>query len=232
MFHEQPLVVLANRDEYYERPTQPAGYWEDDPNIYGGRDLVGGGTWLGVTPTGRFAAVTNFRDPTAKAGSRTRGGLVTDFLRSEMRCSEFLKAIASSAREYSPFNLLFGEFGSSTQELWYFSNRCDEPRRLSPGIYGLSNHLLDTPWPKVESGKERLTNLAGDRVLDRKRAFEILADESTADDVLLPSTGIPFAAEKALSAIFIKTPGYGTRCSSVVAVDSTGKWEFEEKVFV
>ncbi|MEQ1765519.1 MAG: NRDE family protein [Pyrinomonadaceae bacterium] len=231
MLADHPLVVLANRDEYYERPTLSAGYWEDHPEIYAGRDLIGGGTWMGVTTGGRFAAVTNYREPAA-AGMRSRGELVAEFLKSNVDCNQFLRSIEGRADEYSPFNLLVGDLSPDRRSLQYFSNRSSDPVVLSSGIYGLSNHLLDTPWPKVANGKEHLTAMIVDGGLDRTRSFEILADETQADDSNLPSTGISYDAEKALSAIFIKTPGYGTRCSTVLSFDNDGSWEFEEKVFV
>ena len=229
---DHPLIVLANRDEFYDRPSLAAGFWPDFPSIYAGRDLIGGGTWLGVTKSGRFAAVTNYRDPSAPVGKRSRGELVAGYLRSEAASERYLAEIAKRSNEYSGFNLLVGEISKGRRELFYYSNRGGDPAELSSGIYGLSNHLLDTPWPKVALGKQRFEQLVSSGVVDRGRSFEILADETLAADADLPSTGIPYEAEKAISAIFIKTPGYGTRCSTLLTFDREMNWEMEERVFV
>lgn len=228
---DHPLILLANRDEFYKRPSAPASYWEDFPNIYGGRDLQGGGTWLGVTKSGRFSAVTNYRDPSAPLGTRSRGNLVADFLKSVQPAREYLVEVERHGHRYSGFNLLVGEIGER-RELFYYSNRGERIRELSAGIYGLSNHLLDTPWPKVEKGKARFTNLLRSGELSNNCLFDILSDESLAADEDLPSTGIPYEAEKAISAIFIKTADYGTRCSAVLRFDTNLEWSFEERVFV
>lgn len=228
---DRPLILLANRDEFYARPTVPAAYWEDFPDVYGGRDLQGGGTWLGVTKSGRFAAVTNYRDPSAPQGTRSRGDLVAHFLQSGQSATEYLADVKRQGSEYSGFNLLVGEIGDR-RELFYYSNRGDSILELPAGLYGLSNHLLDTPWPKVVNGKSRFANLIRSNNVSDQNYFEILSDESLAADEELPSTGIPYEAEKAISAIFIKTPDYGTRCSTVLRFDANLKWTFEERIFV
>jgi uncharacterized protein with NRDE domain len=228
---DTPLILIANRDEFYERPSAAAKYWDDAPDIYAGRDLVGGGTWLGVTRGGRLAAVTNYRDPSAPTGSRSRGELVAGFLRSHLSPCSYIDDIQSNAKEYSGFNLIVGQIGRNS-ELFYYSNRGGEPFEVTPGIYGLSNHLLNTPWPKVRNGRERFAELLADGSATDENLFRLLSDETLAPDDELPSTGIPFEKEKALSAIFIKTPGYGTRCSSVVRFDRNYVWSFEERVFV
>lgn len=228
---DQPLILLANRDEFYKRPSTAASYWEDFPNIYGGRDLQGGGTWLGVTKSGRFSAVTNYRDPNAPLGTRSRGNLVADFLKSEQPAGEYLADVEIRGNEYSGFNLLAGEIGGR-RELFYYSNRAEGIRELSAGIYSLSNHLLDTPWPKVVRGKLLFADLLKSGEPSNNSLFDILSDESLAADEDLPSTGIPYEAEKAISAIFIKTPDYGTRCSTVLRFDRNLEWSFEERVFV
>lgn len=215
---DHPLILLANRDEFYKRPSLAASYWEDFPNIYGGRDLLGGGTWLGVTNRGRFSAVTNYRDPNAPPGTRSRGNLVANFLKSEQPAREYLADVERHGSEYSGFNLLVGEIGE-TQELFYYSNRGEGIRELSAGIYGLSNHMLDTPWPKVVKGKTLFADLIRSGKTSNQDLFNILSDESTADDKDLPTTGISYKAEKAVSAICIKTADYGTRCSTVLQFD-------------
>lgn len=228
---DYPLILLANRDEYYSRPSAAAAYWTDEPDIFGGRDMVGGGTWLGVTRGGRFAAVTNYRDPSAPTGSRSRGELVADFLKTEVPAKSYLDQIQTRSSEYSGFNLLAGQIGENS-ELCYYSNRGGMVQKLAPGIYSLSNHLLDTPWPKVTKGKSAFATLLGRGDVSTDSFFAILSDETLAADEELPSTGISFESEKAISAIFIKTEGYGTRCSSVLKFSSDFEWSFEEKVFV
>ncbi len=228
---DHPLILIANRDEYYSRPAASARYWDDFPSIYGGRDLKGGGTWLGVTDSGRFAAVTNYRDPSAPSGSRSRGDLVADFLKSGDSPKIYLEQIENEAGEYSGFNLIVGHIGKSS-ELFYYSNRGGTPVELGPGFYALSNHLLDTPWPKVVKGKAAFTDLVVKGDPKNSDFFNILADESLAADADLPSTGLSYEVEKAISAIFIKTPGYGTRCSTVLKFDNEFNWNFEERVFV
>ena len=230
-YPEFPLILLANRDEFYNRPTEAAKDWEDFPQIFGGRDLVGKGTWLGVNKAGKFAAVTNYRDPNAPTGSRSRGNLVADFLKTDESAENYLSEIQKQAREFSGFNLLVGEINAQKSELFYYSNRTDNIEKLASGIYGLSNHLLDTPWRKVAKGKRMLAeNINGN--FSKDSFFQLLGDESLADDADLPDTGIGKSREKLLSAIFIKTPIYGTRCSTVLTFDKDFKLNFEERVFV
>ena len=228
---DHPLILLANRDEYYDRPSAAASYWEDHPDIYGGRDLVGGGTWLGVTRGGRFAAVTNFRDPSAPTGNRSRGELVAGFLKTDDRPEDYLEQIRSAGDDYSGFNLLVGHV-ETKPDLFYYSNRGGRPRQLAPGVYGLSNHVLDTPWPKVANGKAAFKDLLERGDISDDSLFNLLSDETLAPDDELPSTGIAYDAEKAISSIFIKTKGYGTRCSTVLKFGRDLAWTFEERVFV
>lgn len=228
---DHPLILLANRDEFYDRPTARAAAWDDHPNVFAGRDLVSGGTWLGVTNSGRFAAVTNYRDPSAPKGKESRGKLVADFLLSDSDPESYLRSGEAAAGDYSGFNLITGIVaGGSVDAAWY-SNRGDGIVRLEPGIFGLSNHLLDTPWPKVRKGKATCETILSNGA-DREAMFDLLADRSLADDAELPDTGIGYEREKLLSAIFIETPVYGTRCSTVVTCNVSGEFEFEERVFV
>jgi len=228
---EYPLVLLANRDEFYERPTAAAKIWEDAPEIFAGRDLVHGGTWLGITTAGRFAAVTNYRDPTAPTGKFSRGDLVGDFLKTRVPVEEYLREIQRRAADFSGFNLLVGEFRPARQTLGYYSNRVAEIKILAPGLYGLSNHLLDTPWRKVEKGKAGLAELLRKKKAEKQAFFEMLADKSLAEDADLPETGIGYEREKLLSAIFIETPIYGTRSSSVVLVNRDYEISLDERIF-
>jgi len=228
---EFPLILLANRDEYYDRPTRPAHNWDDSPHIRAGRDLVGGGTWLGVTKTGRFAAVTNYRDPSAPTGTLSRGRLASDFLGSSDDAENYLTGIRHASSEYSGFNLLVGEIGADRTELFYFSNRGGDIKKLESGIYGLSNHFLDTPWPKVKKGKAILTENIG-QGFSKEACFELLTDSALAEDADLPDTGIGYEREKQISSIFIQTPGYGTRGSTVLTFDNDFRSDLEERVFV
>ena len=179
---DYPLVLAANRDEFYNRPTAAAGYWEDYPDIYAGRDLVGGGTWLGVTRSGRFAAVTNYRDTKGAIGTVSRGNLTADFLKGSGPAEEYLEAIKKRAGDFSGFNLIIGEINGARREIFHYSNRGGEIARLKPGIYGLSNHLLNTPWPKVRTGMERFSGLLAAGEIDREKIFGLLSDQALAAD--------------------------------------------------
>jgi uncharacterized protein with NRDE domain len=226
---KHPLIVLANRDEFYDRPTAAASRWDDHPDVIAGRDLVGGGTWLGIADGGRFAAVTNYRDPSRPTGSISRGKLVADFLTGNTEPVDYMARVAEDANEYSGFNLIVG----SANELYYFSNASTEPPKLlAPGIYGLSNHLLNTPWPKVSNGLAAFELLMSDDSFSSENGFALLADETLAADPDLPDTGVGIDKERILSPIFIRTPIYGTRSSTVVTSDSNGELELEEKVYV
>lgn len=223
-----PLIVLANRDEFYARPTAAAGRWEDHPEIYAGRDLVAGGTWLGVTDGGKFAAVTNYREPGVPKGELSRGELVADFLKSDEHIEQYLARVQSRAERYSGFNLLAGHAGS---DIYYFSNRLGGTRRLEPGIYGLSNHLLNTAWPKVTNGLARFEQLVAEDSISIDKSFELLADETLAADADLPETGVGIERERLLSSIFIQTPIYGTRSSTFVLFNNNFEFVFQERVF-
>ncbi|MHC4829094.1 MAG: NRDE family protein [Planctomycetota bacterium] len=226
---EYPLVVLANRDEFYDRPAAHADWWEDAPSIWAGRDLEAGGTWMGVTREGRFAALTNYREPgKTKPDAPSRGELVADFLRSEASPEAHLPALRASGAACNGFNLLFGV----GERLGYHSNRGAESVGLSPGIYGLSNHLLDTPWPKVRRGKEGLADVL--RAADGpegilENAFALLSDASVAPDVELPDTGVGLELERLLSPMHIESSLYGTRASTVLIRNRAGRFWLEER---
>lgn len=226
---DYPLVLAANRDENYARPTQPAGFWDDQPRIYGGRDLESGGTWLGINNDGAFAAVTNFRDGNAaRHSTRSRGELVADYLRNGQSPASYVTEVSAKAGEYNGFNLLAGNI----DELHWLSNRSDAPSIVKPGVHGLSNHLLDTPWPKVELGRTRVTAL-----LDRHEnelidgLFQILAERTIAPDDTLPETGVGLARERVLSPAFIASSSYGTRASTVVLIDKRRTVTFVERSY-
>jgi uncharacterized protein with NRDE domain len=224
-----PLILLANRDEYYERATASARFWEEAPSVLAGRDLRAGGTWLGITRNGRIAAVTNYRDPSAlKEGAPSRGRLVSDFLLGQKEPMEYLDSLDREAEKYNGFNLIIGDKG----QLYWYSNRGHGVQSLGSGVYGLSNHLLDTPWPKVIRGKDALTSLfSGQRAPSLEELFHILADRTLADDESLPHTGVELEWERILSPIFIKSPTYGTRSSTVVLIDAENRVTFVEKTF-
>jgi len=221
------LVLAANRDEWFQRPTAPAAFWADAPDILAGRDLEQGGTWLGVTRHGRFAAITNFRDPgNHRADAPSRGGLVSAFLRAEIAPTAYLEQLRPDASAYNGFSLLVGDRTS----LGYFSNREGRIRDLEPGIYGLSNHLLDVEWPKVQLGKQRLAAWLDD---DRRpeALLALLDDTRTAPDAALPRTGVSLEWERRLSSLRIVGEGYGTRSSTALVIGSAGEIRFVERSF-
>lgn len=221
------LIVAANRDEFYNRRTQAADFWIDQPNILAGRDLEAGGTWLGVSRTGKISMVTNFRDPkNIRAKAPSRGHLVSDFLANGDTASQFINGIVPKAKLYNGFNLI----GGTADQLFYFSNYSEGITSLEGGLYGLSNHLLDTPWPKVVRGKKRMAEVL-QRHFKPSDLFEVLVDEDRATDDLLPDTGVGLERERALSSMFIKMSGYGTRCSTVVLVDHSNNLFFAERVY-
>jgi uncharacterized protein with NRDE domain len=222
------LIIAANRDEFYHRKTASANFWEDHPNILGGRDLEASGTWMAMTKKGKLSMVTNYRDfHNLKSQAPSRGQLVTDFLVNEDPPEKYLNKVAERASEYNGFNLLTGD----TNELWYFSNYQKGIKKLQAGVYGLSNHLLDTPWPKVQRGKEKFNAVIKNSAVEADALFDLLYDEQRAEDQLLPNTGIGLERERALSSMFIKTNGYGTRCSTVIMVSHHNDVLFSERVY-
>lgn len=210
------LLVIANRDEFFARPTAPLAAWADAPDVLGGRDLQAGGSWLGVTASGRFAAVTNFREPhLPRPGARSRGSLVGAFLAGATPPASYMKSLAARAPSYPGFNLLAGD----RTGLWYLTNRGAEPRAVEPGLHALSNHALDTDWPKVATSRARLgAAIEGGRIPTDDELFAILADDAPVEDLLLPDTGVGLERERALAPVFIRTPDYGTRSSTLVFI--------------
>lgn len=223
---EHPLIIAANRDEFHARPTQKAGWWPDDQRLLGGRDLQAGGSWLAVQRSGRFAAVTNFRDADAPPrGKRSRGFLVTEFLQSFASPVEYVDSIDNS--KYAGFNLLVADGNS----LAYRSNRTSESGELAPGIYGLGNATLDTPWEKVERSKRTLRSLIAAGSVNQSSLLNLLADREKGPVEEVQSSRLPFATAHAITAPFIVLPEYGTRCSTVVTADRAGNWSFLERRF-
>lgn len=224
------LVVAANRDEFYQRPTRRAGWWEEFPDILGGKDLKAGGTWLGVNRNGRFSAITNYREPdNILPQAPSRGPLVVNFLTGNDTPQNYLSKLQPEGHKYNGYNLLT----YTENSLAWYSNRGDETQILEPGVYGLSNALLDTPWPKVESGKSNLSRILKPGLpVEVNNLFDMLADDSIAPDDELPSTGVSLEWERMLSAMCIKSPEYGTRVSTVVLFGKDGSIFFEERSWV
>ncbi|MGE0771260.1 MAG: NRDE family protein [Cyclobacteriaceae bacterium] len=222
------VVIAANRDEFYQRKTAPASFWQDQPDILAGRDLEAGGTWMGISRSGRISLVTNYRDPkNIDPKAPSRGHLVSDFLSGTDAPDSYLKNLIEKAHQYNGFNLIVGEMDN----LRYYSNYDSKIRKLQGGIYGLSNHLLDTPWPKVEKGKKKFAELIQSPALEASQLLDMMYDEERASDNYLPDTGIGLERERALSSMFIKTPNYGSRSSTVLLVDRRGQMEFTERVY-
>ena len=222
------LVLIANRDEFYERPTALAHWWDDYPNILAGRDLQAGGTWMGISKNGRFAAITNFRKfPLEGPFETSRGDLVKDFLSSDESPASYLDKLNRIGKGFEGYNLIFGD----TKELFYHSNK-GPSTGIEPNTYGLSNHLLDTPWPKINKGKFLFNRCIEVGDLDKETFFDILSNREKAPDSELPETGVGLEKERMLSPIFIKSENYGTRISSVLMVSENGEVNFYERSFV
>ncbi|MFT5503568.1 MAG: hypothetical protein ACI8XC_001278 [Gammaproteobacteria bacterium] len=222
---DYPLLVIANRDEFYERPTQSAAWWQDHPDILAGRDLQAGGTWLGVNQRGHFAAVTNVREPGAMSpGKKSRGELPTGFLSADVEPQAYLETIQKQSGLYSGFNLLVGD----QNQLWFLSNRQESIRVLEPGIYGICNGQFNEPWPKLKTGREALRSVLK-RPFTDQNLMSILTDSSTAPPDQLPETGVSSEIEHLLSSRFICSDNYGTRASTLVSFHATNTVEFIEQ---
>jgi uncharacterized protein with NRDE domain len=220
-----PLAVAANRDEWRERPAESARWWPDHPELLAGRDLQAGGTWMGVTRDGRLAAVTNFRDPAdRRSTARSRGTLVTEFLLGADSPARFLSNLAARSGDYNGFNLILGDMAS----LFYFGSREGVARAIEPGVHGLSNHLLDEPWPKVVRGRRRMQE-ALTRHDPAEPLFGLLSDLERVQDDALPHTGVGIEWERRLSSALITGPDYGTRASTVMTIASSGEVSLEER---
>jgi uncharacterized protein with NRDE domain len=224
------LILAANRDEFYDRPTAPLEYWADYPEVLAGRDLKGTGTWLGVTPAGRIAAITNYREPVGHMeNAPSRGLLIRDFLTGNASPQGYLKAVSKKGQAYNGFNLIAGD----PSGLYYYSNRASGVQQLQPGLYGISNHLIDTAWPKIQRGKDLLGGqLSGREEIDIEKVWEILSDRSQPPDDELPDTGVGLEWERILSPLFISSDVYGTRSSSVVLIDQSEKVSFMERTYL
>lgn len=224
-----PLIAAANRDEFYDRPATPAAWWDDHPQVYAGRDLQGGGTWLGITRDGRFAALTNIRTPSEKRpDAPSRGALVANYLTGQTTAQQYVDKIEADAGNFNGFNLLVGD---SNQLIWFSNGKSSDARNgkpLEPGIYGLSNHLLDSPWPKVVRTKAQFASLLCQGAPE-DAFFEMLCDTTRASDCRLPKTGVSVEWERLLSSVCIDSPDYGTRASTVVRLHANNVAELNER---
>lgn len=218
------LLLAANRDEFYARPAAPLGQWDDQPQIFAGRDLKEGGTWLGVSRSGKVAALTNIRDPKQPVGALSRGQLVSDYLAGELSVADYLAQLRSRRDSFSGFNLLLGD----RQQLWFYHSKDDQPKELQPGTYGLSNATLNTPWPKLLRARGAL--IAALRLDRDEDYFQLLADRQQAPEIALPDTGVGLELEQTLSSVFITSPVYGTRASTLLRLRQDGA-TLEERCF-
>jgi len=222
------LIVAANRDEFLGRPTAPIHYWEDRPDILAGRDLEKMGTWMGVATTGRFAALTNYRDPKGVTeGKRSRGEMVADALKHKGNVKDYMQSLVEKKDRYPGYNLLTGD----RTDLYYYSNKGQGLQKVAPGIYGVSNHLLNTDWPKVQKGKEGMSKVInGSQEELIEKLLNMLQNADEAPDELLPNTGVSIEWERKLSPLFIKSENYGTRSSTVLLM-SDQEIQYVERVF-
>ncbi|MFT5427026.1 MAG: hypothetical protein ACI9ZT_001979 [Gammaproteobacteria bacterium] len=228
-FDNFPLILAANRDEFFERPTQSAHFWNDNPLILAGRDRKHNGSWLGITKQGRFAAVTNFREPSEKiARATSRGTLVSEYLLSEINAKNYLEDLLNRIDKFDGFNLLVGD----TNALYFLSSMEKKIKNIQSGVYGISNGVFDCPWPKVIQGKLRLTEIMkSSGQVDETAFFKLLADETVPVDDELPDTGVGLEWEQKLGSIFVKADSFGTRCSTLLSIDANKQVRFIERNF-
>lgn len=225
---EYYLVMAANRDEFYKRPTRSAQFWKSTPRILAGKDLRAGGTWLGIRQDGRIAAITNYRDMTSyDPEAKSRGELVSGYLKSEDTPEGYLSKLQERDDSYNGFNLLVGNLS----QFYHYSNRENTINRIDPGIHGISNALMDTPWPKVNEAKRKFSALTDKEELTDSNLFNLLTDKKTYPMEELPDTGLSEKKEQAVSASFIQTPDYGTRCSTVIFIKYDGSIHFVERLY-
>jgi len=222
------LILAANRDEFYARKTAVLQRWGREGRIISGRDLQAGGTWLGATVTGKFGGLTNYREvQDTEDDWRSRGEILVRYLDSDMSAAAFVGHLHREGDRYRGFNLVVGDHHS----LYYCSNRAGAPQRLGAGVYALSNHLLDTPWPKVERGKNLFRKLLCRKMVAAEDMFTMLTDRRQPSVQELPQTGIGLEWEKILAPIFIRSEGYGTRSSAVLTIDNAGQCRFHERIY-
>ncbi len=222
------LILVANRDEFYDRPTRSAQFWKDEnlPELLAGKDLAAGGTWMGISTKGKWAALTNYRDPSLVISDPiSRGELVLNFLKGEKTAKKYLQKTINERSLYNGFNLLLAD----EHGLFHYSNVNDTITEIEPGIHGVSNALLDMSWPKLDQAKKDLADVIEQGNFDQEQLFELLKNENKPPEPQLPNTGIPLEWEKAVSSVFIKTEDYGTRCSTLLLIDNENKATFIER---
>ncbi|MCP3875066.1 MAG: NRDE family protein [Desulfobacteraceae bacterium] len=222
-----PLILAANRDEFYQRPTAPMHFWKDKPFLLAGKDLEQGGTWFGVHRNGKFAALTNFRDPSSMMpNAPSRGEIIVDFLETKTSVERWANNFLKGAEAYNGFNLIFG----NKDTIYWLSNLKKSIEKISSGIHGLSNKFLNTPWPKIETGKIAFKKAINEDATPTS-LLDILKDQSRPDDKLLPHTGVGLEWERILSPLFIQSDIYGTRSSTVMLVDHGGNIDITERTY-
>jgi len=231
-FHDHlnyKLVIAANRDEFYSRPTAQAAYWQDNPNILAGRDLLQMGTWLGITKHGKFAALTNYRESNQHVTNKiSRGEIVTNYLKTDVSAEQFLESLHTKRNDYAGFNVIIG----NSNHLLYYNNIQEKPSFIKHGTHALSNHFLNTPWPKVTKGRSMLKQyMNSNDEIDIDVLFNIMSNTEEATDESLPNTGLGIELERKLSPLFIQTPDYGTRSTSILLIDKTDRVTFVERTY-
>tara|TARA_R110002072_G_scaffold74374_4_gene176264 strand:- start:35545 stop:36321 length:777 start_codon:yes stop_codon:yes gene_type:complete len=226
---DYPFILIANRDEFFERPTAPAKFWDDCPSVLAGKDLRHGGSWMGVNIDGRIAAVTNYREPSENnPAAISRGALVSDYLQGKVSAEDYMQKVMMQHHYYNEFNLLVGD----KQSLLFFCSVTGDCQKIKPGVYGVSNGKLDSPWPKVDKGKLALEKIIQEKEKpEPEKLFELLSDKTLAADNELPSTGVSLEWERRLSPLFVRSENYGTRSSTVLLRDKQGEVFFTERTF-
>jgi uncharacterized protein with NRDE domain len=226
---DYPLIIAANRDEFFERPTSASSFWDTQPNLLAGKDDKAGGTWMGITSSGRLAALTNIRDPQKiNPEAATRGELVRNYLQGTQHTDDYLNELQHNRANYNGYNLLFGPW----QNLSVYNNHLNQTQELGSGVYGLSNASLNSPWPKINKGTFRLEEYCHDgHPIETDKLFALLRDSTQAADAHLPQTGVPLDWERRLSSIFILGKDYGTRSSTVLLIDKNQHVTWQERSF-
>lgn len=226
--HKYPLILAANRDEFYDRPAREAHFWDTTPPLLAGKDLKAGGTWLGISTAGVMGAVTNYRDlNNPKTGKKSRGELITGLLTKKHPIESILQNYIRNGSEYSGFNMIAG----SVENMYYISNIRNRIEKLNPGLFGISNAFLNTSWPKVDTAKNEFKDLTSTNTIDTDAVFDLLKSQHTYPESLLPKTGLSPEMEKKVSSIFIETENYGTRCSSLLMIDNNSEVTFIERTY-
>lgn len=225
---EYPFILATNRDEFYGRPTQPAHVWNTSPKILAGKDEKAGGTWLGISENGRFAALTNYRQmDDIKEDTTSRGIIVKDFLLSDVNPRKYLAELQKKGEHFNGFNLIAGFF----DDLYYISNKKEGVYKIKPGVHTVSNAFLNTPWPKTEQASKSFRKIIDEKKPDEEKLFSVLLNDKRYPIEELPNTGLPEETEKAVSSIFIKTENYGTRSSTILTVDKENRVHFAERSY-